>query len=296
MEVGAPAILVENAGTLCEGPVWDERTGLLHWVDILAGRILATDPASAEPAAEQESWQLDWPVGAIAPRAAGGWVAAVERGFASFSADWEQLGDVTPAPGQGAGTRFNDGKCDPAGRFWAGTMAYAGTPGAGCLYRMDPDGTVTSVLDGATVSNGLGWSPDGGTMYYVDTARGTLDAMDFDGDSGTPSNRRTVVSVPVEEGAPDGMTIDADGYLWVALWDGGAVRRYTPEGELVATVTLPVSRVTSMAFGGSELGELFITTASDGLDERRLAEQPLAGSLFRCTPGVRGMQPAAFVG
>jgi sugar lactone lactonase YvrE len=290
--LGTSDVLAPRAGTLCEGPVWDAARSRLTWVDILAGRVLSADADDGHP----DTWELGTPVGAIALRAQGGWVAAVERGFVLYDADWAPVADVVPAPGQPEGTRFNDGKCDPYGRFWAGTTSYDDISEGCCLYRFDADGTVTEMLDGVSISNGLGWSPSGDTMYFADTPRGTVDAFRFDAGSGAISERRTLVAVPPDEGAPDGLTVDADGYLWVALWGGGAVRRYSPDGDLDSVVELPVSLVTSATFGGPAFADLFITTASEGLDDGDLAEQPLAGSVFRCRPGPLGLPPAAFAG
>jgi sugar lactone lactonase YvrE len=290
--LGESDILIAGAGELCEGPCWDVRTSRLYFVDILAGKVQALDPATGG----RQTWQLGLPVGAVAPRQAGGWVAAVERGFASFDDDWNPRGAVTPAPGQLDGTRFNDGRCDPAGRFWAGTLSYDGRPGRGMLYRLGVDGLVTAMLSGVTNSNGLAWSASGTKMYYVDTGKATIDRMTFDPGRGTVDDRQTLVAFRPDEGLPDGLTIDSEGFLWVALWGGGCVRCYSPEGEFEAEIGLPVSQVTSMAFGGPDLGELFITTAAEGLNAADRNDQPLAGSLFRHRPGVMGLPPVAFAG
>ncbi|GIH16168.1 SMP-30/gluconolactonase/LRE family protein [Rugosimonospora africana] len=285
-------VLVPAAGELCEGPCWDTRTGRLYFVDILAGRVHAVDPVGGA----RRTWELGVPVGAVAPRRAGGWIAAVERGFAAYDDDWRPAGPVVAAPAQRDGTRFNDGGCDPAGRFWAGTLAYDGTPGTGALYRLDAAGTVTEMLSGVTNSNGLAWSAPGIEMFYVDTGKATIDRMAFDPTDGTIADRRTLVAFPSQDGSPDGMAIDRDGFLWVALWGGGRVRRYSPGGVLDGELRLPVSQVTSVAFGGADFGDLFITTAAEGLAADQRARQPLAGSVFRYRPGVAGLPPATFAG
>jgi sugar lactone lactonase YvrE len=177
--------------------------------------------------------------------------------------------------------RMNDGACDPQGRFWAGTMAHDESPGAGVLYRLELDGRCTTVLAGLTISNGIGWSPDGTAMYLSDSGTGTIERFDFDGATGDIVGRRVIVEISEPGVAPDGLTVDAEGGIWVALWDGGAVRRYTSEGSLLATVPVPVDRPTSCAFGGPDLTTLFITTARHGLDETALARQPDAGRVFR---------------
>jgi sugar lactone lactonase YvrE len=285
-------VLVRDAGDLCEGPVWDERTGTLVWVDILAGVVNTVDPRTGE----RVTHELGVPVGAVAPRARGGWVAAVERGFVLLDAGWRPEGEVIAAPGQGPGTRFNDGGCDPEGRFWAGTLSYDGTAEAAALYRLDADGAVHEVLSGVTNSNGIAWSPDGVQLYYVDTGRGSVDRLELDPATGAVAGRATLVHVPPSEGLPDGLTVDADGHLWLALWGGGCVRRYAPDGSLEQVLELPVELVTSVGFGGPDLAELFITTARDGLSPEQVAAQPLAGSVFRCRPGVLGLPPATFAG
>jgi sugar lactone lactonase YvrE len=285
-------VLVHSAGDLCEGPCWDAGTRTLVWVDILAGAVHVVDPVSGA----RSRHLLGSPVGAVAPRARGGWVAAVERGFLLLDDAWQPEGDVVPAPGQAPGTRFNDGACDPLGRFWAGTLSYDGAPGEAALYRFDADGSVREVLAGVTNSNGIAWSPDGAELYYVDTGRGSLDRLELDPATGSVAGRTTLVRVPSRDGLPDGLTVDAEGYLWLALWGGGCVRRYTPSGELDRELRLPVDLVTNTTFGGEGLAELFVTTARDGLTSAQLAQQPLAGSVFRCRPGVQGLTPRTFAG
>jgi sugar lactone lactonase YvrE len=190
---------------------------------------------------------------------------------------------------------MNDGACDSRGRFWAGTMAGDKTPGAGSLYRLNPDGRVKRVLTGLTISNGIDWSLDGHTMYFIDSALGCVDAFDFDEERGCLSNRRHLIEVPPEDGMPDGLTVDADGFLWVALFRGAAVRRYSPEGKLQCVVDLPATLVTSCAFGDPDLGTLYVTSASRGLDEEGRHRQPHAGALFRLRPGVKGRQAEFFL-
>jgi sugar lactone lactonase YvrE len=285
-------VVVPAAGELCEGPVWDDTTGRLYFVDILAGLVHSVDPGTGW----REQWNLGVPVGAVAPRRGGGWIAALERGFQLFDTDWRPAGPLVPAPGQPPGTRFNDGYCDPAGRFWAGTLSYAATPDICALYRMEADGTVAEVVPGVDLSNGLAWSPAGDRLYYVDTAKGIVDRMRFDPERGTVAGRETLVAVPAGQGVPDGLTVDREGYLWVAFWDGGCVRRYSPGGDLDQVLHLPVDRVTSVAFGGADLGDLYITTAWEGLSEQQRDRQPLAGSVFRCRPGVAGLPTPRFAG
>jgi len=290
--LGADEVLVPAAGDLCEGPQWDDRSQRLVWVDILRGRVHEADAAGGSQAVHE----LGAPVGAVAPRRQGGWVAAMERGFQLLDDRWQPRGSLMEAPGQRPGTRFNDGGCDPAGRFWAGTLCYEGTPRQAALYRLETDGSCTEVLAEVTNSNGLGWSPDGGTLYYVDTGRGTLDVFDYEAGTGSVRERRTLVGVPPSEGVPDGLCVDDEGHVWLALWGGGSVRRYSPDGRLELVVRLPVSNVTSVAFGGADLADLFVTTAREGLDAAQRRAEPLAGSVFRCCPGVTGRPRATYDG
>jgi sugar lactone lactonase YvrE len=188
-------------------------------------------------------------------------------------------------------SRMNDGKCDRRGRFWAGTIAEVHEPGAGSLYRLDADHRAVQVLTGVTTSNGLDWSPDGSTMYFIDTHAHGVDAYDFDEATGEIHNRRRLIDIDPEVGLPDGMAVDAEGGLWVALYDGRAVHRYSADGVLEGRLELPVSLVTSCAFAGPELADLYITTAAD-----RHPDEPLAGAVFHCRPGVAGLSNCPFAG
>jgi sugar lactone lactonase YvrE len=232
---------------------------------------------------------LDRHVGAVAPVLGGGYVLAAGQGFLFL----DEAGSIhelaQPAAGR-TDVRMNDGACDQRGRFWAGTMAYDETPAAGTLYRLELDGGCTTVLSGLTISNGIGWSPRGTTMYLNDSGTRCLDAFDFDPLSGTIAARRTLVHIDEEGVAPDGLTVDEEGGIWVALWDGGAVNRYAPDGSLLATLALPVARPTSCAFGGPDRDILFVTTAREGLDEDARRRQPDAGRVFSIAGlGVRGL-------
>lgn len=196
----------------------------------------------------------------------------------------------------GLALRMNDAKCDAAGRLWGGTMTVERRPGACALYRLDPEGTVSSALGGVTLSNGLGWSPDGRTMYYIDTPLRRVDAFDFDVDTAAITRRRHLVQMEAGVGNPDGMTVDAEGCLWVAMAHGSAIRRYTPAGRLDKVVTLPVRKVTSCSFGGPGLDQLFVTTACVGLSEQELVTEPLAGAVLCCAVGARGLPADRFAG
>jgi sugar lactone lactonase YvrE len=202
----------------------------------------------------------------------------------------------TPEPDK-PGNRFNDCKCDRAGRFFAGTMALNAGPGQGTLWRLDPDGRMTAVETGLHVSNGLGWSPDDRTFYFCDTGARTVFAYDYDLATGAATNRRPLIAFAAEEeGKPDGLAVDAEGHLWIALWDGWGVARYAPDGRRVGFVSLPVPRPTSVAFGGGDLRTLFITSARVRLSAAQLAEAPLSGSVFAFDAGVAGLPVGAFGG
>jgi sugar lactone lactonase YvrE len=280
-EAAGVEVVVALGSELAEGPIWDDRTGRLVWVDILGRRIHATDPETGDTS----SIETPLHVGAVAARAAGGFVAALQDGF------WI-LGDgparrIATVPEARPGLRFNDGKCDPAGRFWAGTMAYDVTPRAAALYRLDADGRVTLVVPDVTLSNGLAWSGDGRTMFYVDSRTHRIDAFTFDPASGSVADRRTIVEIPAEDGTPDGLTIDEDDGLWVAHARGGTVRRFV-DGREDRVIRLPVSFVTSVTFGGPDRDILFITSAWEHMTAEQRAREPLAGAVFRARPGVRG--------
>ena len=286
-----PEIAIDSRATLGEGPVWDEQRQLLLWLDILPGLVHRFDPATGS----DDVFRVGKPVGSAGLRRSGGLVLAVEDGFALLDKDWQQVGQaVVKHPGPRA--RFNEGKCDPAGRFLAGTMAYDLTPGAGSLYRLDPDLTVTKLLDGVTISNGLAWSANGTTMYYIDSPTQGVDAFDYDPGTGRLANQRRIVDIPAAAGLPDGMTIDAEGCLWVALYGGAAVHRYTPEGRLDTTLSFPATNITCPVFGGPGLGLLYVTSARDGLDERQLAAQPHAGAVFTADVGAQGLPGLRFAG
>jgi sugar lactone lactonase YvrE len=252
----------------------------LFWVDMLAGDVMSWEP----PDGPTERRHVATVAAAIRPRRAGGLVVATERGFSLVGGDSDGVKPLVDAFDDPS-LRMNDGGCDPHGRFYCGSMAYDSAPGRASLYRLDTDHSVHVVLRGVTVSNGLVWSLDGSTVYYIDTPTQRVDAFDFEATEGTFSNRRTVVEIPRKDGEPDGMTIDADGCLWVALWGGAAVHRYSPQGRLDAVVDVPVSQVSSCAFGGANLDELYITTSREGRGER----EPQAGALFMSRPGVRGV-------
>ncbi len=287
-------LAVDARARLGEAPGWDTRGGRLLWVDITGRAVHELRPGS--DGYQRRSWHVPEDVGAAVPRARGGLLLAVRSGFASLD-DAGVYAEFLPVEADRPENRMNDAKCDPQGRLWAGTMTdRRSDPGEerAALYRLDPDGSLHIMLAPVRLSNGMGWSPDRRTFYYIDTRSGGVDAFDFDPEAGSIARRRRLVTI--EGGKPDGMTTDDAGFLWVSAINSGQVRRYTPDGELDTVVSLPVTRVTSCAFGGPERDELFITSARDGLAESELAAQPHAGGLFHCRPGVTGPPATPFAG
>jgi sugar lactone lactonase YvrE len=275
-------------GRLSEGPRWDGARNELLWVDVLAGRLHRARPGADGQLRGLQTFQVDRHLGAAAPAAGGGYVLAAGPGFLHIDDAGVTRELAQPEAGR-TDVRMNDGACDPQGRFWAGTMAYDEAPGAGSLYRLELDGCCTQVLTGLTISNGIGWSPGGTTMYLADSGTGDVYAFDFDPATGNLGRRRTVVHISTPNAVPDGLTVDHQGNIWVALWDGGALARYHPDGSLLASIPLPVDRPTSCAFGDTGGGTLFVTTARDGLSEAALARQPDAGRVLRLDSlGVTG--------
>ena len=261
-----------------EGPVWWPGWGGLRYLDMLAGDVISL---SADGSISRRNHGNV--VACIRPRTAGGAVIAVERGFVIDPEDGtpaQALGDLWGDPSK----RMNEGGCDPDGRFYAGTTSYTGEVGNGALYRLDSSGLVTNVVQDVSVSNGIDWSPDGETAYYIDSKAGSIDAFDYASDAGL-TRRRRLVAVPSETGTPDGLTVDAEGRLWVAMWGGGSVHCFSPRGELLEIVALPCAQVTACCFGGQLLDELIITTSRYRLPA---TGDTASGGLFVARPGVVG--------
>jgi sugar lactone lactonase YvrE len=283
-------VAVEPPAQLGEGPRWDAQTGTLLWVDILGRRLHRYDPGRA-----CDDWvQLDELVSAALPRASGHPLLGLPDGF--YEVDGRKLSRLVPLEADRPENRTNDAACDPEGRLWAGTMALDERTPSGGLYRIDADLTVTRVLDGTTISNGLGWGPGGDRFYFIDSPTRRIDVFDYDAAAGAIDNRRPFAAVAVEGAVPDGLAVDAEGCIWVALHGGWGLHRYSPGGELVAEVRLPVAKVTSCCFGGTDLRDLYVTTRRESLSERELQQQPLAGVLFRLDVGVAGLPTHAFAG
>jgi sugar lactone lactonase YvrE len=286
-------LLIDAQAALGEGALWDPSSGILYWVDIDGGLLHAYEPQRGT----DQVFPLGEMVSAVVVRRKGGLMLALRHGLAHFSPASGRLEIVAQPDKDRPNNRFNDGKCDPAGRFWVGTMDLALTPEAASLYCLDIDGSMRRVLTGVTCSNGIVWTRDARTMYYIDTPTREIAAFDYSVTTGEVSNRRAAIRVPERLGYPDGMCIDADDKLWVAMWGGSAVTHWDPvTGELVAAYALPVSQVTSCAFGGANLDELYVTSARAHLSCRSLALEPYAGGLFRLKPGASGVPCPPYLG
>lgn len=284
-------LLCDCRAELGEGPMWDSWTETLWWVDI--DRRQLWGKPSGRPAA---AYDLGRQLSAVLPRRDGGLVLVARRAIILTDPTLTVTGLVQVPLPIDERLRLNDAACDPAGRLWFGTMATDGRLDQGSLYCLDIDHTLSRVLSPVSISNGLAWSPDARTLYYVDTPTGRVDAFTFDPQAGRLEERRPFARIPEAEGRPDGLTVDADGTVWVAVWGGGAIIRLTESGARCGAVRLPTPNVTSCCFGGDRLQELFATTARRGLTSTELAAQPTAGAVFACRPGARGLPPARFGG
>ena len=287
-----PEVAVEKEAIVGEGSIWDADKQRLYWVDILNHQLFIYDPKTGE----NRTIETCQAVGTVVPRASGGLVLGLHNGFAGLDLETEKITPIADPERDKPGNRFNDGKCDPAGRFWAGTMEFDCEPDAGALYCLEIDHTVTTKVSPVTISNGIVWTRDQKTMYYIDTGRDTVRAYDYDVDTGDIRNERVVLKNQ-GEGHFDGMSIDEEGMLWIAIFGGWGVRQYNPQtGALLQVLRLPVEQTTSCAFGGENLDELYVTSARFGMDEQALAAQPLAGSLLKLDPGARGVPAFAYAG
>ena len=274
---------------LGEGPLWHIEQEALYWVDIERKAFYRYLPGIDQ----LESYPVGQEIGCLAFRSRGGLIMALDSGIAFWDWDTKQPELITNPEEGRSGARFNDGRVDSQGRFWAGTL---GEDDQSKLYRLDPDGSLKIMQGGVRISNGIGWSPDQQTMYYTDSPLRLIYAYDFDKSSGQIENRREFIEVPADQGVPDGLTVDEEGFIWSAHWDGWRISRYDPQGALERYISLPVQRPTSCAFGGKDLDLLFITSAWTGLTAAEREQQPLAGDLFVFESEVRGQAEGAFVG
>ena len=282
-----PELIYDAKADLGEGPVWDVHTGTLYWIDIINKRVYA----GADVLLESDEF-----IGCIAPRKSGGLVLTKRFSFWTCETDPVRTTFLSALENEPANNRFNDGKCDPRGRFLAGTMDMGEKDPNGSLYSFDGK-TATRLLGGVTISNGLTWSPDYKTFYYIDTPTRIVRAFDYDLETGAIANPREAVRVPESLGWPDGMTSDRQGNLWIAMWGGAQVTKWDPaSGQMLEQIPVPAKNVSSCAFGGRDLNELYITSARVGLDEAALSQYPLTGGVFRLETNVEGMPTFAFAG
>jgi sugar lactone lactonase YvrE len=288
IEPTAELVLVAQA-TLGEGSLWHPIEKKLYWIDIEGKTLHIYDPKSSK----DEIIPVGERIGTVVPIKGGGVLVALQNGIHKLDTKTGQL-EFLNNPLPDANFRFNDGKCDPSGRFWVGSMAMDSRKQKAALYRFDGDKTIREMRDSVTISNGIVWTADKKTMYYNDTPTLSVQAFDYDDKTGSISNGRVAIKIPRGMGAPDGMSIDAEGKLWVALWGGYCVARFDPlTGELMQKISVPAPHVSSCAFGGENLETLYITTARAWVSEEKLKEFPLSGGLFAVKPGVRGV-PALF--
>lgn len=285
-------IITDQISELGEGPVWDSVARRIIWIDIEKENIHQYYPTENK----QQTFHVGQKIGAVALKRSGELIAALQHGFATIDFKQEKVEPIVDPEAHLVGNRFNDGKCDPAGRFWAGTMSISGKENKGSLYALEKDLSVSVKINDVGCSNGLAWSNDHSSFYFIDTPTRQVAAYDYNISNGNIDNKRIVICIAERNGFPDGMTIDSEGMLWIALWGGWKIERWNPHtGKLLDHVLLPVSQVTSCTFGGDKLNDLYITSARTGLSEIELKEQPLAGSLFvvkNC--GYHGLPAVAF--
>jgi L-arabinonolactonase len=284
-------LAVDCRNQLGEGPVWDVQEQALYWVDI-AGRMLQRRQHATGTV---QHWTMPERIASFALRRSSGMVLALETGFAFFEPLTEKLRWISRPEVMIRHNRFNDGKCDSSGRFWAGTMDDRAAEHTGSLYRLDSDLAVHRMGDGIGISNSLAWSPDDSTFYFADTLDGRIYAYDFDAPSGAISRKRPFVSVS-GPGVPDGSAVDSEGYLWNAEWNGWRIVRYAPDGSVDRVIALPVQKPTSCAFGGPDLRTLYVTSAAWDLGQSDLAAQPWAGGVLAIEVDVAGLPAPRFAG
>jgi len=289
-------LVLNSRSIIGESPVWDDRNNFLYWIDILDKCVHVFDPDTGG----DKRINVGQQIGCLVLCESGNAVVGLEDGIYKLDIKSGELHKFANPEPHLTNNRFNDGKCDPVGRLWIGSMSMAendgsgSSPPAGSLYCLKPDGKIEKKLDGVTISNGLAWSPDNKTMYYIDSPTRKVVAFDYELSTGEITNGRTVVNIPEDEGIPDGMTIDSEGLLWVAHWGGWKVGRYDPQtGRCVQTVRLPAQNVTCCTFAGKDLEELYITTATIGIDEKD-EHQPNAGGVFCVKTGLRGLRTDRF--
>jgi sugar lactone lactonase YvrE len=286
-------VIPNHTSLLGEGPVWDHKKKVIIWVDIINGIIHEYAPQEKN----FRSIKVQEMIGSVALCTNGNYVAALQSGFAFVNRNTGVISKIHDPEIHLPENRFNDGKCDPAGRFWAGSMSITDEAGKGNVYSFHPNNTVNKKIGGVSISNGMAWNAGATLFYYIDTPTYQIDAYDYDNVSGEISNGRPIITIDKKDGNPDGMTIDNEGMLWVAHWDGWKITRWNPEtGVKLTEIAMPVARVTSCTFGGPQLQDIYITSARVGLSQNELAKQPLAGSLFVLeNSGYTGVAAAEFL-
>lgn len=288
-----PEVRVGLNALVGEGPIWDSDKRVLWWIDVLGSELYAFDPANGS----NRTWNTGRHVGTVVPWTETHVLLALRDGIGSLELETGQVTIHNDPEFNLLGNRFNDGKCDPAGRLWAGTMAYDNPTDQGSLYRVDTDFNVTKILGGIGISNGIVWSADQATMYYIDSMSYKVRTWNFDRDSGDISGEQTLMEVEPDFGLPDGMTIDEEGHLWVAFYGGGKVCRVHAEsGAVLDTIELPARNITACAFGDDDLGTLYITSAAQQMSNDELTAAPMSGNLFSCRPGIKGVPSVRFGG
>lgn len=288
-----PEVRVGLNALVGEGPIWDSDKRVLWWIDILSGELYAFDPANGG----NRTWDTGRHVGTVVPWTETHVLLALQDGIGSLELETGRIAIHNDPETHLPGNRFNDGKCDPAGRLWAGTMAYDDPTDQGSLYRIDTDFNVTKILGGIGISNGIVWSADQSTMFYIDSVSYKIRTWDFAMDSGDISGEQTLLEVEPDFGLPDGMTVDEEGHLWVAFYGGAKVCRvHSGSGEILDTIDLPARNITACAFGDEDLGTLYITSAAQQMSADELEAAPMSGNLFSCRPGVKGVPSVRFGG
>jgi len=285
-----PVNLYPSQNIIGEGPLWNWREQAIYWIDIDGKKVQRYYPDSKV----YESFDMPIKVCLMAFRKKGGMIFGAEDGFYFWDSKTQKMDFITHPEKGKKEARFNDGKVDRSGRLWAGTMTFEGATSS--LYRMDADLSVNKMVSEVTIANGVGWSPDNKTMYFVDSIRYVINAFDYDLDTGEISNQRPFVQMDAEFGIPDGLTVDSEGYVWCAIYGAWKVMRYDPSGKVAAEIKMPVSKPSSCMFGGKNLNNLYVTSISEGLSETDLADQPMAGDLFMIKTDVKGLPEPDFAG
>lgn len=284
-------LVLDTQSTLGEGALWNYRTGELMWVDIKKEILNSYNPETGYNK-EMFTGQM---IGTVVPTESGNALVALQQGIYYFDVQTGSKKQLAAPEADLPDNRFNDGKCDPSGRFWAGTISTKGEMEVAALYRFDPDTTIHKMVDKVSISNGIVWTKDKTKMYYIDTPTQKVMAYDYDDATGEISNPEVAVNVPREMGSPDGMSIDENDNLWVALWGGSAVGCWDPlSGELIDKIEVPAKNITSCAFGDEDLGTLYITSAREATSDEELEKWPNAGGVFKYRPGVKGVQAFYF--